>query len=576
MKLKHFTLGALTAIAIMLIPGINFSNDASKAADYETLAKFSFSKSDGADTAETLWDTYQIDGKAKVGLPATDGVYKDNSRMFGSVAGNIETSSDYNYKKFDWSDENDGFKYSDSDTVTVPIISASTNNPWTGSPFLLYKVTTKGYNDIMLTFDIGGSKKGPRDFILQYSLDGGETYTSIENCKTSIEDNKLLYEITYDSLPDEIENKDTVYLRYIASTANTIGGGLLTDEPDGGKIAVNNVEVLGVKSLQPEATPAPTANPSSVASFTFENLDGTANTYNATLGVLASTASMQVSNGNNELTALNWNADNNSYLYEGNNIDKIAVLGASETAPWGNEPHFLFKLSTEACEDISFSFKLGGTKKAPRNFKLQYSLDNNQFIDIENAALSLENNKILYNYSFNLPNEASNQSVLYVRLIASDTAAIDNSLESYIGLTGGELAVTDITFNAAKVPDASVTPTETPVTEPTVAPTVSPTVAPTAPSAVTPTIAPQVSTGKKLNAPVLKKYKKNTKLLKGNAVKKCKITVKVGSKKYTVTATKKGKFTVKLKSKLKKGTKIKLYATKSGYKKSKTVTYKVK
>ena len=83
-----------------------------------------------------------------------------------------------------------------------------------------------------------------------------------------------------------------------------------------------------------------------------------------------------------------------------NNIDKIAVLGASETAPWGSEPHFLFKLSTEACENISFSFKLGGTKKAPRGFKLQYSLDNNQFIDIEQfCSDGYKRKRFPYSYS---------------------------------------------------------------------------------------------------------------------------------------------------------------------------------
>ncbi|MDE6625183.1 MAG: hypothetical protein K2K56_02295 [Lachnospiraceae bacterium] len=79
----------------------------------------------------------------------------------------------------------------------------------------------------------------------------------------------------------------------------------------------------------------------------------------------------------------------------------------------------------------------------------------------------------------------------------------------------------------------------------------------------------------KLSAPKLKSYKAGSKKITGTAVKGAKITVKVGKKTYTATA-KNGKFTVKLKSKLKKGTTIKIKATKSGYTASKTVTYKVK
>lgn len=81
---------------------------------------------------------------------------------------------------------------------------------------------------------------------------------------------------------------------------------------------------------------------------------------------------------------------------------------------------------------------------------------------------------------------------------------------------------------------------------------------------------------KVLKAPKLKKYKRNTKKIIGTALKKSTIKIKIGKKKYTVKANIKGKFTIKLKSKLKKKSKIIVYATKKGYKRSKTVVYKVK
>lgn len=89
------------------------------------------------------------------------------------------------------------------------------------------------------------------------------------------------------------------------------------------------------------------------------------------------------------------------------------------------------------------------------------------------------------------------------------------------------------------------------------------------------TVNASYKTAKELAAPKLKSYKAGTQKITGTAVKGAKVTVKVGKKTYTATA-KNGKFTIKLKSKLKKGTTIKVRAAKSGYTASKTVTYKVK
>lgn len=78
----------------------------------------------------------------------------------------------------------------------------------------------------------------------------------------------------------------------------------------------------------------------------------------------------------------------------------------------------------------------------------------------------------------------------------------------------------------------------------------------------------------KLAAPKLKSYKAGAKKITGTAPKGSKVTVKVGSTSYKANA-KNGKFTIKLKSALKKGSTIKVKATKSGSKPSKTVTYKI-
>ena len=94
---------------------------------------------------------------------------------------------------------------------------------------------------------------------------------------------------------------------------------------------------------------------------------------------------------------------------------------------------------------------------------------------------------------------------------------------------------------------------------------------------MTPSIAPTKKPVSKKTIKTLKltSYKKNAKKIKGKTEKTATVKVKVGSKTYTVKAGKNGVFGVSLKKKLKKGNKIVVTVTKSGYKTLKK-TFKVK
>lgn len=76
--------------------------------------------------------------------------------------------------------------------------------------------------------------------------------------------------------------------------------------------------------------------------------------------------------------------------------------------------------------------------------------------------------------------------------------------------------------------------------------------------------------------PKITTAKKGTKLVKGTATAGLKITVKINKKTYTTISGTNGKWSVKLNKKLKKGNKIKAFASNSNAVKSATATYKVK
>lgn len=665
---------------VILGLGVVLDSNPSDAAGYENLAEFSFDKADGAAEATDIWETYGNEEKAKKGIQATGGLFKDNSLLFSAVS---LKDNDANYRKLKWGDAEEKIKYNDEILEAVPLLSAAgpkdetdpedLGDPWAGTPFFRFETKTTGYDGIRLSLKLGGTKKGPRDFILQYSIDG-DNYTNIDNTETTIEDNKILYDFSFTTLPDAVANQDKLYLRFIVTSEYNIGGNLFTDATNstGGSLAINDIIISGktigssvATDVPPTASPAPTAIPAGCfAAFNFSRPDpadgatadtgldityktnGAVDGYKAISGTLASSSTMYASLNGTDYAPLSWNGESNAYTCDGKGLSAIPVLDASETTPWGKAPFFLFKLSTTGYDKIRMSFKLGGTKKGPKNYKLQYSTDNKNFTDVKGGSISISNNKELFPYSFALPSEAANKETIYIKLIASDELAIGGEkVGNFTGLTGGEAAINDIVFekvsdseyNATPAPTNSPKPTKVPASatpvptkvpdspEPSKVPDTKPSEAPsteapyteapstnapsenpggqattapqptasaapnntaapvvtvptvtTSPATTAPTNKDNATVLKKLSTPKLTSYKRGAKVVKGTSIKKAKITLQVGKKKYSSKANAKGKFTIKLKGKLKKGTKLTLFATKSGFTKSSAKVYKVK
>ena len=68
--------------------------------------------------------------------------------------------------------------------------------------------------------------------------------------------------------------------------------------------------------------------------------------------------------------------------------DQSPMIAADKNAviAWGEYPYFETELSTLGYTDVRVSAKLGGSKKGPRDYKLQYSFDGVSFTDVENAT----------------------------------------------------------------------------------------------------------------------------------------------------------------------------------------------
>lgn len=162
-----------------------------------------------------------------------------NGTMRASVTGT-------NLKHIEWGDPAD---YG----VAVPIMTASTKNPWSIDAYVSYTFTTISYNDLKVSIDVGGTKKGPANLLVgYYEEDAFQTITTY-----TISKNKTMYTIDFD-LPENLENQGivTIYVK-LANTTNIGGSEMLSDGYiTGGELAINNFVVIGTSEnpAEPETT----------------------------------------------------------------------------------------------------------------------------------------------------------------------------------------------------------------------------------------------------------------------------------------------------------------------------------
>lgn len=191
--------------------------------------------------------------------------------------------------------------------------------------------------------------------------------------------------------------------------------------------------------------------------------------YLATSGENQSTSTLRASVNAKDYAKIKWSGSADLYKNDSTMLasDQTPVMGTSKTdaLAWGTYPYFETTLSTAGYENITFSAKLGGSKKAPRDWKLQYSLDGVNYTDVEGAAYSITANKSM-EAAFNevaLPSACNNQRTLYIRVVVANDIAI-NGTNTIVNQVSGDAAVNNIKINGSslKVVTSLYEPTITP------------------------------------------------------------------------------------------------------------------
>ena len=185
--------------------------------------------------------------------------------------------------------------------------------------------------------------------------------------------------------------------------------------------------------------------------------------YLATDGQLADNATLTASVDAVNQSKIKWSDDlysNDTTVIE-KDVSPIIGTSKSDNLAWGEYPYFETKVATNGYENITFSAKLGGTKKGPSTWKLQYSTDGENYNDIENTAYVITANKSMMNVftDVELPTECSNRRTLYIRAVVCDDIAI-NSVDTIIGATSGDASINNIEVKGTRL--TAITSLESP------------------------------------------------------------------------------------------------------------------
>ena len=192
----------------------------------------------------------KIAGEKLVEYGDKDGYNPTNGR--GTLLCYMDSSAP---RALEWSDP----EYNNNGANIVPIVRASIKNKWGNTPSFLISLSTKGYTNVKFSAMLAGSSNGPAQWKLQYSIDG-TNFNDIQSSNITIPyDTRKTMTSYYNgfALPNEVSDRDIVYIRIISSSTVTVAGGDYLRLPSGGETAINGIRVVGTDIASITTAPAP-------------------------------------------------------------------------------------------------------------------------------------------------------------------------------------------------------------------------------------------------------------------------------------------------------------------------------
>lgn len=178
--------------------------------------------------------------------------------------------------------------------------------------------------------------------------------------------------------------------------------------------------------------------------------------YNATSGEIKDKAELRASVNAKDIAKIKWSGSADLYVNDEGTVspNQAPVMGTSKAdlLAWGDKPYFESTISTLGYKSITYSAKLGGTKKAPASWKLQYSLDGVEFKDISEGTYKIVDNKTMEQAFTDvaLPSECDNKAKVYIRAVVDEDIAI-NGVNTVVGQTSGDAAINNVKIKGESI-----------------------------------------------------------------------------------------------------------------------------
>ena len=214
-------------------------------------------------------DGLSLQGGKNKGYDATAGVQKDTAKLYASVNGTDRS-------KLEWSGS-DSFTRTDGTSGQQPVMSPSSSNPWQEYPYFEVAFSASGYSDITFSCDLGATSKGAADYIFKYSVDGGETFSTVYDEANDDDlyfflettDKKVMKDAFDLTLPAACNDAESVIVRLEVADEYTVDGSsyLFTKTNTSGKIAVNEIYIDGVRENDVTGLEAPEISAASTSLY---------------------------------------------------------------------------------------------------------------------------------------------------------------------------------------------------------------------------------------------------------------------------------------------------------------------
>ncbi len=317
---------------------------------------------------------------------------------------------------------------------------APNSNTWTAGSGVKYwqiNFSTKNYSDLKLSSKQYSSATGPRDFKVQWSLDGVYWYDLTSGAVT-VATNWSAGVLNNVSLPEITNNKDNVYLRWIMTSNVSVGGGVVAA---GGTNRIDDISIAGT---------LPDVN-----SWNFENLakqgttDFSSSFYTADGGTTPNKdiAPIKLSSG---LAFTTW--------VQGSGGVGTAAPNSDHWNGGANSRYWQINFSSARYKNLHLFSKQRSSNLGPRDFKVQWSLDGSSWTDVAGSTLSIntpDNWTVGTLTNLPLPSNLDDQESVYLRWIMTSETSADGTTVDVFGTNriddifiGGEPATPPVTVSA--------------------------------------------------------------------------------------------------------------------------------